>query len=174
MPISQVPNLWFAVGTQVRQVSAVLRECTASNVRRDDSGEYRALIWVISGPTSAGKSTFMMNPRCAEITGLPPETPVAWPATYSNLDDGDAADSFYHYNILRPLHLEYRSGSTGTLRKQLDMSIATDFGRDPRWSDLTQYAAAKRAIVLVARKRMILHRIRHRQTIERQALTSQK
>ena len=30
------------------------------------------MIWIISGPTSAGKSTFISSPRCAELTGLSP------------------------------------------------------------------------------------------------------
>lgn len=132
------------------------------------------MLWIVSGPTSVGKSTFITNPRCADITGLPPETPVAWPATYSRLDEHDATDLFYHYNTLRPLHLKHRYETSDLPEKHPVINSATDFGQDPRWNDLIGREIPKKAVVLVAGKQTILQRVRRRQIIESQTLTNRE
>lgn len=132
------------------------------------------MLWIISGPTSVGKSTFITSPRCTEITGLPPETPVVWPATHPRLDEYDATNVLYHYNILRPLDLKRRGEQSQLPNKQLAMSSVTDFTQDPRWNDLIRREIAKKAIVLVSSRQTILQRVRQRQIVESPALIDQK
>lgn len=117
------------------------------------------MIWIISGPTSVGKSTFILSPRCAELTGLGPETPTVWAAADFRLDEIDAGDAFYHYNIMRSARL--------ALRRDEDIaSNATRFDRDLPWTEIVRRPTAKRAVVLVASKETIVERIATRTVSE--------
>ncbi len=124
------------------------------------------MLWIVSGPTSVGKSTFLASSRCAEITGLPRGTPVFLPAHHPHLDELGATDALYHYNILRPLDLKRQYEQRGLQKGQFAISKATDFNRDPGWNDLTRVETTKKAVVLVAGRQAILQRIRQRQAVE--------
>src|SRR5215217_2286916 len=65
--------------------------------------EKAIMLWIISGPTSVGKSTFLASPRCTELTGLPSGSPVYWPVDNLRAEDLSSVDAYFHYNILRPL-----------------------------------------------------------------------
>ena len=153
------------------------------------------MLWIISGPTSVGKSTFLISPRCTEITGLPPGTPVVWPRTSQLLDDYAKSDCFYHYNILRPFHLSFELKSkrsqkgiirnffgrvsgfgalSGLIRPQSTFDFATDFSLDPVWNDIRRCAISKKAVILVARKQTILKRARQRKIVEHQSIRNQQ
>jgi 2-polyprenyl-3-methyl-5-hydroxy-6-metoxy-1,4-benzoquinol methylase len=114
----------------------------------------------------------MVSPRCAEITELPTGTPVVWPATQDRLDefDGPAPDAFYHYNILRPLHLKRRYEQQGAPKAGYRIKSAYDFEHEPRWVRLNKRLIPKRAVVLVASKQLIMERVRQRRTFEPSAL----
>ena len=124
------------------------------------------MLWIVGGPSSVGKSTFMGSPRCREITGLGSDEPVVFPADHSRLEEGDPGyrpSMLYHYNILRPMWLRARPrGPTPT--------GDTDFGGDLRWHDLMARGLTMQAVVLVANKQTILERARSRETVEDPAL----
>lgn len=127
------------------------------------------MLWIVGGPTSVGKSTFIGSPRCAEITGLPFGTPIVWPAKHSLLDENGRTDLLYHYNILRPPHLKLRAKRPAflkLLKTKPTLRNATDFNQDPRWNDLAARGVDKKAIVLVTSKQTIMQRVRQREVIE--------
>jgi len=124
------------------------------------------VLWIISGPTSVGKSTFMMSPRCAELTGLPLGAPIAWPGLSTNLEHTDLTNTFYHYNILRPLQQQFRLNRVAQRRGESVPARSVGFGQDQPWAELMRHGAPKQAVVLLADKRTILDRIWQRNTIE--------
>jgi 2-polyprenyl-3-methyl-5-hydroxy-6-metoxy-1,4-benzoquinol methylase len=153
------------------------------------------MLWIISGPSSVGKSTFLTSPRCSEITGLPAGTPVVWPRTSEFLVDYAKSDCFYHYNILRPFHLSSelrikrkqkgiirnlfgRVSGFGSLsrpiRTQSPCDVVTEFDLDPKWNDISERAIAKKVVVLVAGKQTILKRAGQRKIVEHQSLRNQE
>lgn len=132
------------------------------------------MLWIISGPTSVGKSTFITSPRCAEITGLPCETPVVFPANQSRLDEFGATDVLFHYNTLRPLDLKRCYEQSGLPTGQPAIRKATDFARDRPWNDLIKREVAKKAVVLVTSKQTILQRTSQRHVVESPTLIDLK
>lgn len=124
------------------------------------------MLWIVSGPSSIGKSTFIANPRCSEITGLPAQTPLVFPSDHFRLEEYDTTDVLYHYNTLRPISLKSPHGSTGAGVKHATINSDTGFEQDPSWNDLVSRDMSKKAIVLVTSKQLILRRLRQRQTIE--------
>ncbi len=141
------------------------------------------MLWIISGPSSAGKSRFLLSPRCQEITGLPPGTPVVWPLTSQALDGPLRGDLFYHYDVLRPLTLRSNRKPKGLIwalsaglrlagiRSHTRTAAGLPaFEADPKWKDLTHRDMEKKAVVLVAKKETILRRMRERKIIERKEL----
>lgn len=124
------------------------------------------LLWIVSGPTSVGKSTFMTSSRCCEITGLPPEPPIIFPNTQERLDQLGTTDALYHYNILRPFDLKRHFEHRGAAREAASIRGATDFAGDPQWRNLFRRPGPKKAVVLVTSKRVILERSARREVIE--------
>lgn len=118
------------------------------------------MLCIVSGPSSVGKSTFLESPRCEEITGLPPQTPVIWPNTHARIDELRETDLLYHYNFLREIDRKLRSEQN----KATTSNIV--FGQDPPWKNLNNRETPKKAIVLVASKQTILQRLGIRTTIE--------
>jgi SAM-dependent methyltransferase len=120
------------------------------------------MIWIISGPTSAGKSTFIMSPRCAELTGLAPSTAVIWTAAASALDSFASTDVLFHYNILRLQELR-------RLKRELARSSMEDtrdgtlrgfkFDRHAAWINVATSPHPKKAIVVVVSKQTLAERM---------------
>ena len=133
-------------------------------------GNTNVVWWIVSGPTSVGKSTFIASPRCPEITGLPPGTPVVFPKAHSRFGELNSTDVLYHYNILRLAKLKRRYERRGLVEKVAEVATGKDFGKDPGWQDLVGHAATKKAVVLVSSKRTILQRARQREVVEAPAL----
>lgn len=125
------------------------------------------MLWIVSGPTSVGKSTFMSSPRCAEVTGLELETPVVFPEAQDRLDEV-GSDAFYHYNILRPLALRRRGLEKGAAQGSLPRGFR-DFSGDRRWGNLMRREGRKSAVVLVASQETIMRRVMERRTVETHA-----
>lgn len=118
------------------------------------------MLWIISGPSSIGKSTFIKSGKCSDLTGLPMETPVLKPKNKPGLDPrllGDA-DCFVHYNILRPVSLFAKREATDETQPEEFRSRSTQFTADPWWVEFSQRAGSKQAIVLVANLVSILKR----------------
>jgi SAM-dependent methyltransferase len=108
----------------------------------------------------------MLSPRCAQLTGLPAGTTVLWPTARADLDAIAAGDAFFHYNILRSLKLGRRQAGPPR-RKGHDLDpTGTGFRFDAPWSEVIQSNIDCRAIVLVADRQTIEHRICQRVEIE--------
>jgi hypothetical protein len=126
------------------------------------------MIWIISGPTAVGKSTFIMSPRCAELTGLSPETRVIWAARASKVSKADELDQFastdvlFHYNIMRLRELK-RLNRRSTDSAQEDSGFGKRrgfrFARIREWDSVTKNSAPKKAVVLIASKQTISQRM---------------
>jgi hypothetical protein len=67
------------------------------------------MLWIISGPSSIGKSTLRSSPRIREITSLGPETPMVHSRNLKKTA-GITRNSFLHYNILRQADRAIRLG----------------------------------------------------------------
>lgn len=142
------------------------------------------MLWIISGPSSVGKSTFLESPRCREVTGLPSDAPVLF-AFESGIGSRDLNDTLFHYNLLRPatrfrrrqavaakswkgrLH-RFLRGSASIERETAALrSAAIAFRQDPAWQAITGQPVQKKAVVLIADRDRILERVQHRREIER-------
>ena len=58
------------------------------------------LIWLICGPSSAGKSTFIQSEKCKEITSLPENTPTIMAHTFQS-NQVLNPETILHYNMLQ-------------------------------------------------------------------------
>jgi len=126
------------------------------------------MIWLISGPTCAGKSTFLKSQRCLRLTNLPTTTPIVWPATAQKIVDDALTDCFFHYNILRPIDLFLNDDTSPQLPRRID------FTTDSPWVLLKKQPIPKHSLILIADKQTLLKRARQRQIIEENLLTHQK
>jgi 2-polyprenyl-3-methyl-5-hydroxy-6-metoxy-1,4-benzoquinol methylase len=130
------------------------------------------VIWIISGPSSAGKSTFIQSARCRALTKLGPDVPVAIPGIEGEEHYRGSGDCFVHYNILRPAYLfdrERRRGEAGATDDY--RTRATRFSDDPKWVELVGNRAPKQAIVLVANRKTLLERVQGRATRDKTELS---
>jgi hypothetical protein len=120
------------------------------------------MIWIISGPTAAGKSTFITSPRCAELTGLAPGTPVVWPTNVSDLDGLGSTDALVHYNILRRIEVNRinRRSEQSSVKNARDGKLSGfDFDRHRPWIKVAKSPQPKKAVVLVASKQTLSQRM---------------
>lgn len=121
--------------------------------------------WIVSGPSSAGKSTLMASPRCGELTGLGADAPIVF-AFESNLRERELRGALFHYNILRP-GWEFNHAANGSASHEQLMRAATDFRSDPGWTAFMENPVRKRAIVLRTDREVLLPRVKARIEIER-------
>jgi hypothetical protein len=117
-------------------------------------------LWIVAGPSSSGKSTFLRSDRAPAITGLPADTPVIRAGRVRDrMPLLLRTDAYVHYNISRPL---FSGGETDPARL-----VGLDWRRTDRaWRDVASLPVAKRAIVLVADRETLLERVRERRTRE--------
>jgi len=158
------------------------------------------MLWLISGPSSVGKSVFLRSHRFEELTGLRPGVPVFMgPALASNRVDLPLGDYIVHYNMLRPVTVKTKTPSqpvhwrpvsqffrqVKTRTKQMrgktepaqvspTEQLGIDFDADRAWNVICQQDVEKKAIVLVAKRRTLLQRSANRQVIESTGLTRRK
>jgi hypothetical protein len=141
------------------------------------------MLWIVSGPSSVGKSMFLESERCREITGLPPDAPVLF-AFQDNVATADLENALFHYNLLRPASFYRRrqlavaatwrsricrifkrgtspEAEIGRLRR-----AATGFRHDQVWNDVANQPVKKKVIVLVADQNRIRERVQQRRKIE--------
>jgi hypothetical protein len=122
------------------------------------------MLWIISGPSSVGKTTFIRNSRSLALTGLPPDTPIIKPVNAPGPDARlqNVKDCFVHYNILRPVSLfaKRHAQKTSTIEDYRARSVR--FADDPWWLHFCQVAAEKKALILIANRTGILERARNR------------
>ncbi len=117
------------------------------------------MLWIISGPSSAGKSHFLASPRARELTGLPPETKVWFPKDVGPGAPPAAEEAFVHYNLLRPAQLLDKAGR--------DVRSAFRYDADPQWLAIAALPQAKKAVIVTARRDMLLARVRGRALVEK-------
>jgi hypothetical protein len=116
------------------------------------------VIWIVSGPSSAGKSRFLESPRAAQVTGLPPGTRVWFPKEIGPGAPPKGEDAFVHYNILRPFQRAERPG---------DVAVGPRlFTGDEKWRAILALPGAKKAVVVVADRETLVRRVRERKAVE--------
>src|SRR5688500_6437644 len=62
------------------------------------------MLWIVSGPSSVGKSTFLESQRCREITGLPMDAPELI-AFEPGIESRSLDNTLFQYNLLGPATL---------------------------------------------------------------------
>ena len=122
------------------------------------------MFWLISGPSSVGKTTFIRSSRCFAITGLSPETPIIKPVNAPGPDARlqNVKDCFVHYNILRPVSLFAKREAEKTSAIEEYRTRSLRFAADPWWLGFAKVATEKKALVLIANRAGILGRARNR------------
>lgn len=133
------------------------------------------MIWIVSGPSSCGKSTFIKSPKASHITGLNHGQKVVFPFSKELRLLKSDENSFFHYNILRPLWkvLKKRPAVYVSFlyphpillrllranRFKWDLLYKEwDYRLDPQWMELLTVATPKKAIVLVADNQTLIER----------------
>jgi hypothetical protein len=118
------------------------------------------MLWIISGPSSVGKSTFIRSGQCFALTGLRPETSVLKPKNIPGLDARLLADAdcFVHYNILRPVSLFAKREATKTTPSSEYRERSVRYHDDPWWNEFSARTRNRRAIVMVANRATISNR----------------
>lgn len=120
------------------------------------------MLWIISGPTSVGKSTFIRSEECFALTGLGPKTLVVRPIDRPALQERlfTETDCFAHYNMLRPVSLFAKHEATDATSQREYQARSVQFTADPWWNEFSRRTKdkEKRAVVLVANLAAILER----------------
>ena len=122
------------------------------------------MLWIISGPSSVGKSTFIKSEQFFALTGVRADAPVLKPKNQPGLDPRllGEADCFVHYNILRPVSLFAKREANAQTPDDQFRARSTQFEKDPWWTEFSARTGDKRAVVLVANRGVILHRVANR------------
>jgi hypothetical protein len=124
------------------------------------------MLWIISGPTSVGKSAFIRSKRCFALTGLRPKTLVIKPMDMPDRLDPRLlrdSDCFVHYNMLRPVSLFAKHEASSATAQHEYQERSVQFMADPWWNEFSRLNRDKRAVVLVASLAAILERAGGRQ-----------
>jgi 2-polyprenyl-3-methyl-5-hydroxy-6-metoxy-1,4-benzoquinol methylase len=122
------------------------------------------MLWIISGPTSVGKSTFIRSEQCFALTGFRPKKrlvikPMDVPASDPRLLGN--RDCFVHYNMLRPVSLFAKQEANNATQQREYQTRSIQFTADPWWNEFIRRTKdkPKRAVVLVAGAAAILERV---------------
>jgi len=108
------------------------------------------MIWIISGPTCSGKSTFLTSPARNQYTDISPSAPVIFPRNVTEPRTFAKFDFYYHYNILKYANQLLR-------KDRLSPENYLEFN-DPMWLQLLSQNSGKKAIVLVVRRSVLERR----------------
>ena len=122
------------------------------------------MIYIISGPSSAGKSTLLQSSKLPEITSLPADYPVVFPANMVNNADALQNGCFFHYNILRVADHLYR-------KTDIKAESTHHFMADSPWQKMSQLDTPKKAIILLVSRTILKKRMLSRQHVEQSKLT---
>jgi len=98
-------------------------------------------LWIVSGPSSAGKTHLISSPRLSELTSLERSAPVLFPAKLPD-EITLESDSYLHYNLLRP--------AQQAVNADRDPAEALDFSGDEAWAKVLATDAEVKALILVA------------------------
>jgi 2-polyprenyl-3-methyl-5-hydroxy-6-metoxy-1,4-benzoquinol methylase len=113
------------------------------------------VLWIVSGPSSAGKSTLISSPRIREITSASPGAAMLLPSDVAG-ETALTGDAYLHFNILRPADrlMQFSEGADD------------DFEGDPEWRAARALPARRRALILRASKEVLVGRVRDRVAME--------
>ena len=112
------------------------------------------MICIVSGPTSAGRTTILESPRAPEITGVPRGTRVWFPKQIGPGSPPPGQDALIDYNILRPFQR--------TPRPQ-DVVFGPElFAGDKQWRAILALPGEKRAVIVVADRATLVARVKAR------------
>ena len=127
------------------------------------NSDSKSIIWLISGPTSVGKSTFINSERCSEITNCPKDTPTIMAHSFQSSVISDLP-VYLHYNILRSS--EVKSGLFDLFFRDEKKITEFEFQDDSIWTEILHANKIIKAIVLVSSEETILRRLEERQVVE--------
>jgi hypothetical protein len=125
------------------------------------------MIWIVSGPSSVGKSTFLKSDYFIKKFNIQEETDKTLFAYQVNesLSDSINETTFLHYNICRSI--QNKKASRKILFKKLPLPLTREKNytyEDTKWDIITSLDKTKmHVIVLVASKEELLKRISTRQ-----------
>ena len=130
-----------------------------------------SLIWLICGPSSAGKSTFIQSEKCKEITSFPENTPTIMAHTFQS-NQVLNPETILHYNMLQTETLWEKM--IGIFSKNGSKKTEFDFEKIPSWTSIKRARADIKAVVLVCSRDTLLKRIKKRKFVEAKGLNKQK
>ena len=117
-------------------------------------------LWIVGGPSSAGKTTFIKSGAFEVVTGLPKNTPVVRPGrARDKLVLLLTSDVIVHYNLLRPVL--WAQNQQDPVVDSLDF-----YANDSVWRLLVKLPVNKRAAIVHADDETVLGRVRDRRTRE--------
>ena len=145
------------------------------------------MLWIISGPSSAGTSTLIESGDAGVITGLAPDTPTLFPRQFDPSECDPRGQYYLHYNILKPYHLppisDLSCGFTRRLCHFLWDRVPGSgpsywryikdqwrYRNDSAWRRLAACDLRKKAIVLIASKHLLIERASKRTVTEKNTL----
>ena len=105
-------------------------------------------IYIISGPSSVGKSTFLQSTQASTEPNLPLKYDVIFPKTISKNTLSKCNRFCIHYNTLRVADYHFRNQD-----HQIDSP--NNFASDPPWNILREFSVRSRAIVLLASRSVL-------------------
>jgi len=136
------------------------------------------LIWIVSGPSCSGKSTFIRSHKAIQLTEIV-HSPVIFPFQNLNKSITYDRDSFFHYNILRPLWILLKKQPilylsllypNRTFWKLFGINKSKysflydkwDYKVDLQWVRFLDTGSPKKAVVLVANEHILKKRLLER------------
>jgi len=134
------------------------------------------MIWIISGPSCVGKSSFIQHGYVEQFTGLPSSIPTIFPLTLE-CSQNLPKTFFFHYNILRPYRIVTKKHTWKVFFKSFLNKIHifpkifsnyyfSIYKKDLPWQKLLKINIPKRAIILVTGKEELLRRAGSRSLFE--------
>lgn len=124
------------------------------------------LIYIVSGPTCAGKSTLISSPEISDLTGMPAKSPVIFPSSIAADPKSLRDNCLVHYNILR------HADETLQNRPGQRFSGYCDFRLDPAWAFILSHPSPKCAFVLKVSRTILMERMAQRRHIESKSIIS--
>jgi hypothetical protein len=149
------------------------------------------MLWIVSGPSCAGKSTLLESERITFLTGLERNTPIIFPKYFQPQESGQLLDCFVHYNILRLCHLPPISKIQygffrclfGYLKDKIlgynksywqHIKNKWQYRNDPAFCKIVDSSLPIKAIIIVVCKSILINRVANRKVIESKALYGRK
>ena len=123
-------------------------------------------LWVVCGPSSVGKSTFIESGHGMGYMGISSDVSFIPAYQWQRLNNVTDPVSIYHYNMLRMLEGSSRDDKHGKVVEQTRYGDTQVFCEDPGWKVVLDYDGPKKVIVLVTSQQELLRRVKKRTIIE--------